>query len=349
VRCARFQFSGASTKRAVISTQTNIYTGSGIDGTPTWTSILTLAEARTLTGDAGLDGFVGPKTWIAAGRVAGNLVTSSIFEADYIGVFAYTLSGAQNVQHYYLHSHDWGDTWTAVTLAGTDRLIVPSYSNHIFDKIHIMHFYKSLVANPDRGCYEYSNDGGHTFSRVDFTVADQPGGLQLRDWGIPYKKSDGSINSAEQECWLTDYNAGVGSTKYTAGPIWTTYTDRGDAAMAPGGERHAQSVHTPLHRTMIENRSAGTTCYMWVTIDGGVSWTAPWSIDDSYYIVCLAGFPYSGDYFYWGGYRADANAVYTWYTRDGFVTTVDFRGNITAILGLVSGNKLHVLTPDFTV
>ena len=341
-------------KRGTCNTRTAVYTGAhldGVGGTPTWTQKLTVAQARTACGAAAIDGFVGPRTAVEGGKLAGFIIGPTMFEANYIGVFAYDDNSAQNVQHWYLHSHDWGATWSCAALdTAWARMIVPKYSLHINNKIHVVHFYKAGHGD-DAGAYEYSNDGGHTWSITNGVAGiGFPGDIYLRDWLIPYKKNTGAINADEKENWVAHFDGAASTQSATRS---TTAITSGHAAVGPSvlqGYRISYSTHNPLDWVLMTSNKGGDTCKIYYTTNWAVSWTLGWSADDTYYPTCLAGFPYSGDYFYWGAYRAgaDPTPVYLWYTRDTFATTTAFRGDLDTVLGLAAGDKVYTLVPDWT-
>jgi hypothetical protein len=335
-------------KRAVIVTEAGVYTADDVDGTPTWECKLSLADMRTLVSDANamFAGFC--YSWNAPAAFSAPLVTSSIYEDDYIGIFVGYITPYVSFYCWYCHSHDWGDSWTAVNLAtwftlGQDTFHIfqgGGYSNHFNDRLTFLAMWTNSTKRVIR-----STDGGHVFSELCTIAAIS--GTQRHRWGIPYKKLDGSVNVDEDEVWIANPLAAPGSSasvKFSSNGVCGTYSNKGPSA--PNVMGMGQSVHNPQFRAACDwDTPTANVPHVWYTKDGGGTWALGWTGAANQLNSALSGFPYNGQLCYWGG-SAPSNAVYLRATGDFFAHVLDITGDINT--KLTNPVRPTAIIPDWT-
>jgi hypothetical protein len=277
------------TDEGVIVAQGGVFITENLtQGTPSWESILTLSEMRTLVGDGAANfhlpvGFGGTGGY-GPGDDEGPLVMSWYLDPGYVGVWAKDY--ANNTKVYYIHTHDYGVSgWTAVdiipqippfsTYGGCCGIQASLYSWNISGRIHIMAYRGN---SRDNTWYIYSTDYGHTFVNSGTQVNTGYQGF-FRE---PPLKPDQSWNSNDQFVLSTRWVAGVNAVKKSTtgwgNATWTSIGDSGMGAICYLG----CGPHDPDWIVACEDSSAGASEDVWVTKTGGTSWTNAWACGDSF-------------------------------------------------------------------
>jgi len=322
----------------VILTQGGVFVTSGLTlGTPSWSSILTLAQARTLVGD-GSAVFCQGQGFANYDSTAPGPVLSWYLDPGYVGVW---MVNTTTDIYYYLHTHNYGDDgWvgvdvvTALGWAGAIQVAASHYSWNV-------NRLQCVISNSAGGglgqyTYVYSVDYGHAWATSGVVYTGQVG--YAGHFMVPPLDANGNWNTDDNLIYATRGNATTGAVRRTT-TGWATanWASIGDAGMVSiFAPRLVGNPHDPDYMVFAEDSAGGATEDVWTTPDGGSNWTNEIQLADNFPVQRMSRNP-------WGilewvitidrqvGVAAPYNCVY--YSNDFLVTISNKTGNLFIQLG----------------